>query len=84
MVGISLGLKLWSSNVAWIPQARRLIDGGDVQYVEIMPVSGPEDVEPFLKLPCPIVIHANTDRRNINIADRTHSKDNRSLMQNEL
>ena len=84
MSRIMLGIKLWSSNLDCLPSVKRSIVGGDVHYIEIMPVPSQNDVEPFQQLKCPVVIHVNTDRRKINIADPAMLKENLKSIQNDI
>ncbi len=61
-----LGLKLWSTNTNWFPQAIQLIDGGLFQVIELYIVPGADlsTLEPLKGLP--IRIHAPHENHQFN------------------
>jgi endonuclease IV len=66
---VDFGLKLWSTNIDLIVQAKELIEDNVFQYIELTPVPGTE-LTPFLGMEIPYVVHVTTERYGLNIADR--------------
>lgn len=67
---IRFGIKLWSRNSNLLYKAEELINAGHFDYVEIMPVPN-TDIEPFMQINLPYIIHATSETFGFNIADKT-------------
>jgi deoxyribonuclease-4 len=68
MRGVRLGLKLWSTDERYLPEASRAIDAGLFHYIELLVVPG-TDPAPFRDFSLPTIIHVTNDRYGVNIAD---------------
>jgi endonuclease IV len=66
---IEIGLKLWSTNTTVLPQAEELISKGIFQFIELTPVPN-TNIESFLKIKVPYVIHGSIDKFGFNFADK--------------
>lgn len=78
-MGVRYGLKLWSSDAHLVDSALDLIDRDLFQYIELTPIPGTE-IDPFLSLDIPFVIHATTERHGVNIADKSRIQLNRTSL----
>ena len=67
-MGISFGLKLYSTNSDLLNKAKVLIENNTFQYIELTPIPDTE-ITPFLEAAVPYVIHITTERHGVNIAD---------------
>ncbi len=67
---LDFGLKLWSTNNNVISEARKLIDDNVFQYIELTPIPK-TDIDFFLNLGIPYIIHITTERNGLNIADNS-------------
>ena len=67
---LEIGLKLWSSNLSFIPVAQRLYDQGLYRYIELYSVPGTfsDHIGPWKRLPMPFVIHAPHSGHGVNLS----------------
>ena len=72
-------LKLYSTDVALIPEAGKLFQDGLFSYVElyIMPASYQDTIDTWKGLDCPFVIHAPHSLHNVNLAQAEKRESNK-------
>ena len=77
-----LGLKLWSTNVDFIPLARQLHDRGVYRYIELytVPDTLAAHIGEWKEVPIPFVIHAPHSGHGMNLAQVERSKTNGVLI----
>lgn len=78
---LRMGLKLWSSNVDLVDEAKKLISDGVFDYIELTPVPG-SDISPFVGLGLKFVIHVTHERFGFNIADPKKRDFNLKVLEN--
>jgi deoxyribonuclease-4 len=66
---IKFGLKLWSTDQANIKEAKKMIEDGTFDYIELMAVPN-TNISLFLETKLPYIIHIPHDRFGFNIADK--------------
>jgi len=76
------GLKLWSTNMNFIAEAKKLFDKGVYNYIElfVVPDSYDQYIERWKKLPLPYVIHAPHFREGMNLSRKEKEQNNLILM----
>ena len=77
------GLKLWSSNYGLAPAAKKLINEGVFDYVELMVVPGTKKA-PFRQISVPMIVHGTSEKWGFNLADASKEKQNRDIIENCL
>jgi hypothetical protein len=80
---IKFGLKLWSTDQANIKEAKKLIEDGIFDYVELMVVPD-TDISPFLNIKAPYIIHIPHDSFGLNIADKEKEKFNLEMINKSI
>ena len=81
MKKIKFGLKLWSINNNLCGQAKKAVKQGPFDYIELTIV--PEtNIDPFLGIGVPFIVHAPTSRWGINIADHARARPNLKEIKN--
>jgi deoxyribonuclease-4 len=76
-----VGLKLWSSNHDFIPEAYRLFNDGVYDYIELYIVPNSRGLLPlWKKMTIPFIVHAPHFGHDLNLADRNRADSNSKLM----
>lgn len=77
-----IGLKLWSINKNYVHSAEKIFNEGMCDYIELYMVPGSmeETVGWWKDLKCPYVIHAPTSQHGVNLAQKTYSNKNKSIL----
>jgi len=82
----NVGLKVWSGNLAYIQDARRLFEQNYCQYIELLAV--PDSFESTITfwqdLKIPFIIHAPHFNLGLNLANKENFEKNMSLAQETL
>ena len=73
-----LGLKLWSTNLTSIPTAKKLIDEGKYDYVELFTVPGTYKTWQLCNIP--FVVHAAHFAVGMDLSDHTNYINNNRLL----
>ncbi|MBW2996317.1 GNAT family N-acetyltransferase [Candidatus Woesearchaeota archaeon] len=78
LMEIKKGLKIWSTNMKWFDQAKKLFDNKKIDYIElyVVPGSFEKSILKLKGLNVPMIIHAPHSFHNFNLADWSLHKSN--------
>jgi len=78
-MNINYGVKLWSTNVDYIEDAKKILIKKIFYYIELTPIPNTK-IDPFLDLSIPCIIHVTTENHGLNIADLLKMEKNLDLI----
>ena len=80
------GLKLWSENLGYIPEAVKLFKEGLYQYIELYSVPGTykDTINEWKKLDIPFIIHAPHYQHGLNLSVKSKRNENSTLVKETL